>query len=204
MTFAITSLALPAQRFADYRSAYLDLYDKVKTDNQKEKASILKDVDFELELIHRDVINVQYILTLLAQLYDADETEGQTLRKLVLDSVAGDIELRSKRELIEKFIDTAMPDVDSAAEIPDCFEEFWEQERESSFDALCKEEQLDADKLKKVIDRYVYTGKKPLPDPDIIQLITRPLKLAERGPTRKRVLDKVVEHVETFIHGIAA
>ena len=197
-------LDLPAQRFADYRSAYLDLYDKVKTDNQKEKASILKDVDFELELIHRDVINVQYILTLLAQLYDADETEGQTLRKLVLDSVAGDIELRSKRELIEKFIDTAMPDVDSAAEIPDCFEEFWEQERESSFDALCKEEQLDADKLKKVIDRYVYTGKKPLPDPDIIQLITRPLKLAERGPTRKRVLDKVVEHVETFIHGIAA
>ncbi len=67
-----------------------------------------------------------------------------------------------------------------------------------------KEEQLDADKLKKVIDRYVYTGKKPLPDPDIIQLITRPLKLAERGPTRKRVLEKVVDYVETFIVGIAA
>ena len=51
---------------------------------------ILEDVDFELELIHRDVINVQYILTLLAQLYDADESEGQNLRKLVLDSVAGE------------------------------------------------------------------------------------------------------------------
>jgi type I restriction enzyme R subunit len=63
---------------------------------------------------------------------------------------------------------------------------------------------MGADKLKKVIDRYVYTGKKPLPDPDIIQLINRPLKLADRGPTRTRVLDKVVEHVETFIHGIAA
>jgi type I restriction enzyme R subunit len=202
--FEDEDLALPAQRFADYRSAYLDLYDKVKTDTLKEKASILEDVDFELELIHRDVINVQYILTLLAQLYDADETEGQTLRKLVLDAVAGDIELRSKRELIEKFIDSAMPNVDSAAEIPDCFEDFWEQERVSSFDALCKEEQLDADKLKTVIDRYVYTGKKPLPDPDIIQLITRPLKLAERGPTRIRVLEKVVEYVDTFISGIAA
>ena len=74
----------------------------------KEKASILEDIDFELELIHRDVINVQYILALLAQLYDADETEGQTLRKLVLDSVAGDIELRSKCEMIEKFIDSSM------------------------------------------------------------------------------------------------
>ena len=41
------------------------------------------------------------------------------------------------------------------------------------------------DKLKKVIDRYIYTGKKPLPDPDIIQLINRPLKLADRAPARK-------------------
>lgn len=67
-----------------------------------------------------------------------------------------------------------------------------------------KEEQLDGDKLKKVIDRYVYTGQKPLPDPDIIELIDRPLKLAERGPTKTRVLEKVVNYVTTFIHGIAA
>ena len=83
-------------------------------------------------------------------------------------------------------------------------EDFWEQERVASFDALCKEEQLDADKLKPVIDRYVYTGKKPLPDPDIIELINRPLKLADRAPTRTRVLEKVVEYVDTYISGIAA
>jgi type I restriction enzyme R subunit len=202
--FEDEDLALPAQRFANYRSAYLDLYDKVKTDTQKEKASILDDVDFELELIHRDVINVQYILALLAQLYDAEEPEQQKIRKTILDSVGGEIELRSKRELIEKFIASEMPKVDSAAEIPDCFEEFWEQERVAAFDQLVKEEQLDADKLKKVIDRFVYTGEKPLPDPDIIELIDRPLKLAERGPTKTRVLEKVVNYVATYIHGIAA
>ena len=74
----------------------------------------------------------------------------------------------------------------------------------AAFDQLVKEERLDADKLKKVIDRYVYTGKEPLPDPDIIDLINRPLKLAERAPTKMRVLEKVVDYVETFIHGIAA
>ena len=197
-------LSLTAQRFNDYRSAYLDLYDKVKTDNRKEQASILDDVDFELELIHRDVINVQYILTLLAKLYDAEETEQRKIKDLILDTVAGDMELRSKRELIQKFIDSTLPDIKSAAEIPDSFEDYWEQERVSAFDALCKEEQLDAEKLKNVIDRYVYTGKKPLPDPDIIELINRPLKLVERAPTRKRVLDRVVEYVNTYIHGIAA
>ena len=202
--FEDDELALPAQRFADYRSAYLDLYDKVKTDNSKEKASILNDVDFELELIHRDVINVQYILTLLAQLYDAGEPDRQTMRNFILDSVAGNIELRSKRELIQKFIESTLPDLTSSAEIPDSFEDFWEQERVSAFERLVKEEQLDADKLQKVIDRFVYTGKEPLPDPDIIELIERPLKLAERGPTRKRVLERVIDFVETFIRGIAA
>ncbi|MGJ8725605.1 MAG: type I restriction endonuclease subunit R [Roseibacillus sp.] len=202
--FEDDNLALPAQRFADYRSAYLDLYDKVKTDNRKEKASILDDVDFELELIHRDVINVQYILSLLAQLYEADGDQQPQIRNLILDSVAGELELRSKRELIQKFIDSTLPDLGSAAEIPDSFEDFWEQERLSAFEQLVKEEELDADKLKKVIDRFVYTGKKPLPDPDIVELIERPLKLVERAPTRKRVLEKVVDFVETFIQGIAA
>ena len=202
--FSDEDLSLPAQRFADYRSAYLDLYDKVKTDNQKEKASILNDVDFELELIHRDVINVQYILTLLAKLYGADAAEARQIRKLILDSVAGDVELRSKKELIEKFIEQSLPKVGDAAEIPETFEAFWEAERVAAFDQLVKEEQLDADKLKKVIDRYVYTGKEPLPDPDIIDLINHPLKLAERAPTKKRVLEKVVDYVETFIRGIAA
>jgi type I restriction enzyme R subunit len=202
--FEDSSLVLPPQMFADYRSAYLDLYDKVKTDNQTEKVSILDDVDFELELIHKDVINVQYILTLLAQLYDAEKPDQQKIRNVILDSVSGNIELRSKKELIEKFIEGSLPEVGSSAEIPESFEDFWEQERRSAFDKLVKEEQLDAGKLKKVIDRYVYTGEKPLPDPDIIQLIERPLKLAERGPTRKRVLDKVVDFVETFVHGVAA
>lgn len=197
-------LALPEQRFADYRSAYLDLYDKVKTDSTKEKASILDDVDFELELLHRDVINVQYILTLLARLYDAEKEEEPAIRKSLLDAVAGDLELRSKHELIQKFIDSNLPGLGSAAEIPDSFEEFWEQERASAFDKLVKEEQLDAEELKKVIDRYVYTGTKPLPDPDIVQLIKRPLKLAERAPTRTRVLTKVLDYVDTYIHGVAA
>jgi len=197
-------LTLPAQRFADYRSAYLDLYDKVKTDNTKEKASILADVDFELELIHRDVINVQYILTLLARLYDADEAEQAGILKLILDSVAGDIELRSKRELIEKFIEQNLPKLDSSAEIPHSFEDFWEVERAAAFDKLVKEEQLDPDKLKQVIDRYVYTGQEPLPDPDIIDLINKPLSILERSSARKRVLEKVVNYVENFIRGIAA
>ncbi|MDF7799042.1 hypothetical protein P4C99_06180 [Pontiellaceae bacterium B1224] len=118
--------------------------------------------------------------------------------------VAGEIELRSKRELIQKFIDSTLPNLSSAAEIPDSFEDFWEQERRSAFDQLVKEEQLNPDKLQEVINRYVYTGQKPLPDPDIVELIERDLKVLERDPARKRVQEKVIDLVETCIRGMAA
>jgi type I restriction enzyme, R subunit len=77
--FTFDDLSMSEQSFADYKSKYLDLYDRVKRDHQKEKVSILNDIDFELELIHRDEINVTYILKLLARLKDSTTRgEGKT------------------------------------------------------------------------------------------------------------------------------
>ncbi|WP_018969046.1 type I restriction endonuclease subunit R [Rubritalea marina] len=197
-------LGIDAQDYADFKSAYLDLYDKVKSDTEKEKVSILDDVDFELELIHKDVINVQYILQLLAQLYDAEEAEQKAIKKRILEALAGDPELRTKKELIEQFIESNLPDIKDAAQIPESFEEYWEQQRRKAFDELVKEEELNEDKLAKVIERYVYTGKEPLSNPDIVDIIERKLKLSERKPTRERVLTKVIDYVKTFIQGVAA
>jgi type I restriction enzyme R subunit len=66
--FDFTQLWMSGQEFEDYKSKYLDLYDKVRTATNKEKVSILDDVDFEVELIHRDEINVRYILELFEDL----------------------------------------------------------------------------------------------------------------------------------------
>ena len=66
--FKWADLPMTEQSFEDYKSKYLDLYEKVKSAHQKEKTSILEDVDFELALIHRDEVNVAYILKLLAKL----------------------------------------------------------------------------------------------------------------------------------------
>ena len=46
-------LLIDEQEYEDYKSKYLDLYEKVKRDNEKQKTSILDDIDFELELIHQ-------------------------------------------------------------------------------------------------------------------------------------------------------
>ena len=130
--------------------------------------------------------------------------KGPNFQVVVAGREVTDQPLRSKKELIEKFIDQNLPAIEDAAQIPETFETYWEAERADAFDKLVKEEQLDADKLKKVIDRYVYTGQAPLPDPDIADIIVKPLKILERGPTKQRVFDRVIDYVATFIRGMAA
>ncbi len=97
-------LGIDEQTFEDYKSKYLDLHETIKTNNPAQKTSILNDIDFELELIHRDQINVVYILQLLARLKTTNKSEAQKQKKAIIDLLGGEITLRSKRELIEKLL----------------------------------------------------------------------------------------------------
>lgn len=109
--FSFDAVKMDEQDFDDYKSKYLDIYDKVKTNTQKENDSILLDVDFELELIQRDEINVTYILNLIAKLKGGNEEEQVEYRKAITELLGGDPNLRSKKSLIEKFIKEQMANV---------------------------------------------------------------------------------------------
>lgn len=199
--FQFDDLSMTEQAFEDYKSKYLDLYDKAKAHNQKEKVSILGDIDFELELIHRDEINVAYILKLLAKLKDAAPEEQEKQKKALIELVAGDAQLRSKRELIEKFIQENLPHISDSDDIQNEFESYWNEERKDALLRLSKEESLDNEKLQEVIGKYLFTEKKPLRD-DIIGLLKKRPSLTERATIAERVTDKILRFVETFISGI--
>ncbi|WP_026947321.1 type I restriction endonuclease subunit R [Algoriphagus marincola] len=201
--FSFEDLSMPEQSFEDYKSKYLDLYDKAKGDHQKEKVSILSDVDFELELIHRDEINVSYILKLLAKLKDAPEEEKEKQEKAIIDLMVGETQLRSKRELVEKFIRENLPKIEDSEQIPEEFENFWTQERIEAVKRMSEEEGLDADQLEEIIAKYIYTEKEPLRD-EVVSIMKEKPSLSKRKTTAERVIGKIVDFVETFISGIAA
>ncbi len=200
--FNFEDLSMTEQSFEDYKSKYLDLYDKAKGHNQKEKVSILGDIDFELELIHRDEINVAYILKLLAKLKDAAPQEQEKQKKALIEIVAGDAQLRSKRELIEKFIQENLPHISDSDDIPEEFENYWNEERKEALSKLSEDENLDSEKLQEVIGKYLFTEKKPLRD-DVIGLLNKRPALKERATVAERVTDKILRFVETFINGMA-
>ncbi len=196
-------LGIDEQTFENYKSKYLDLFDKIKMDRQKHKTSILEDIDFELELIHRDQINVAYILKLLAKLKQAKHSEMEAQKKAIIELLSGDLELRSKRELIEKFIEENLPHIDDVDAIQDEFESFWQQQKILALAKLCEEEHLDQSQFNALIDSYIYSGQEPIRDDVFKCLDNRPsiLKAREIG---ERIISRMKEFVETFITGMTA
>lgn len=193
--FKWSDVSMRAQAFEDYKSKYLDMYEATHT--KKEKVSILEDVDFELELIITDEINVSYILKLLGKYKDATAEEQQKQKEALIKTISGTVQLRSKRELIEKFINDHLMQLDDNDEIVNAFEAFWDEEKIKAFNALCEEENLLSDELKKVIETYIYDERIPLKDEVAKTLKVKP-KLLERKVILPRVLDKIVAFVEKF------
>jgi type I restriction enzyme R subunit len=201
--FDFELLEMSEQEFEDYKSKYLDLYDAIKGDRTKEKISILDDVDFELELIHVDEINVHYILTLLGQMVEAQEDEKEKQKANILNIINANATLRSKRELIEKFINENLPNIKEASELMEAFELFWDEERERGFEELCESENLKSDEVEKVISTYIYDEKKPLKEQIVKTLNVKP-KMLERKKITSRVSNKIMGYVATFMDGIGA
>ena len=201
--FSWDNLGIDEETFNNYKSKYLDLYEKVKQNTQKQKTSILDDVDFELELIHRDLINVVYIIKLFAKLKTAKASEAQKQKKAILDLIGGDVQLRSKRELIEKFIEENLPKIDNADNIQDEFEKYWQDQKVLALAKLCEDESLDKEQFKALIETYIFSGQTPLRDEVLKCLGDRPSILQARE-IGERIILKMKEYVEVFVMGMVA
>ena len=200
--FSFEDLNIKRQTYEDYKSKYLDLYESIKPgDDKPEKVSILNDINFELELIHRDEINVAYILALLARMRDGSVEEQTKIRKTLMDSLTNTPSMRSKRALIEKFINENLAHLTDEDDLETKFFEFWNAERLKALDKLCEAEHLNEDKLQTVISNYLYTGKNPLRDDLIDTMNTRP-GLKERKSRAEKLLAKIKSYVELFVEGI--
>lgn len=205
--FSNDDLSLDAQRFEDFKSKYLDIHDRMKSDqDDDQKASILNEVDFELELIRRDNINVAYILALLASIVeeqreaeDALDTAGKT--KTILDLLGSEPRLRSKRELIEEFITTYLPTMKSAEQTNATFESFWAEKRDAAFGSICTEEKLRPQGFATLLEAYQFSGKRPMTDEVIAIMIETP-GILQRKPSAERIVSRMVTFIDTFEEGL--
>lgn len=199
--FEFYKVKMDEQEFEDYKSKYLDLYDKVKTDTQSQKASILEEVDFELELIQRDEVNVKYILTLLAKLNGADTDKDYEYQyKSIMDLLGGSPELRNKQELIDNFIQENMKGLETEEEVLEAFDTYWEDQKEANLKAVCDEEHLVSDSFKSLVERMIVSNQEPLRE-EIVDLMEVKPTLMQRKKIIPRITEKMKEFVDVFYSG---
>jgi len=200
--FEFDKVKMDEQEFEDYKSKYLDLYDKVKTDNQKQKSSILEEVDFELELIARDEINVKYILNLIAMLKGADTDKDYEYQyKSIMDLLGGSPELRNKKDLIDDFIQKNMDGLDTEEQVLEAFDNYWEDQKEASLKAVCDEEHLVSDTFKSLVERMVSSNQEPLREEIVEAMETKPT-LMQRKKIIPRIAEKMKQYVDVFYGGL--
>ncbi len=200
--FKWSDLSMSEQLFEEYKSKYLDMYDRIKANKSEEveKVSILEDVDFELELIHKDEINVAYILKLLARYKDASEDEQKKQKENISNILSNNPQLRSKKELIEKFINENLMYIDED-NIEEEFDKYWEAEKDKAYEELCNEENLDCKEVRKVVDKYIYEQRKPMSE-DISKTLKGNYTYLKRRKVIPKVLERIVGFVEKFYDGL--
>ncbi|GIU51992.1 type I restriction endonuclease [Shewanella sairae] len=200
--FDMASTGMGDQEFQDFTSKYADLGRRIREHSTKEKVSILDDVDFELELLHRDEINVGYILHLLRDLHGEDTEEAKEKKRQVIANLVGtEPTLLSKKALIEKFMNEHLEGIPAQADVEEEFEFFWEREKRQALEKMAIEEKLNQGKLESLISRYEMGDVMPLRDDFVATLESKPTIL-QRKQIVGRLTAKFKGFVDTFIGGL--
>ncbi|MBQ1941600.1 MAG: type I restriction endonuclease subunit R, partial [Selenomonadaceae bacterium] len=132
--------------FQDYTGMYHDVYDEMKPPPGS-KDSIMDDVVFELELVKQVEVNIDYILMLVAK-YHKSNCQDKEILGAINKAINSSPSLRSKKDLIEKFIDN----INNAAD--DVLEEwrgFVRKQRMEELQQLIETERLKPEEAKSFV-----------------------------------------------------
>lgn len=114
---------------------------------------------------------------------------------------AGEVQLRSKRRLIEEFIEKTLPTLHTNENVISKFESYWGEQKSSAFKELCEEENIAPDNLETLIHTYEFAGKFPRK-----QAIQNALTYQPHLPDRKSILERITikirDFMDTYIEGV--
>jgi type I restriction enzyme R subunit len=163
--FDFKDLGITQDEFESYKSKYIDMYDTLVVnggDGRGPKTSVIDEVDFEIELLAKDSINVNYILSLIKNLDNKDVSFVKDV-EYILKTVDSIPNLKNKRELLEKFIEENRNifSVDFKGDIEDRLVKFMKKKRNEAIEEMVAEEELIYGKVNEIVEKCEFTEKKP-------------------------------------------
>ncbi|MDE6035211.1 MAG: type I restriction endonuclease subunit R [Ruminococcus sp.] len=178
--------------FQDYLGRYQDLRDEW---NRRRKNGDLTNIDddivFEIELIRQIEINIDYILMLVAQYHDSHCMDKEILIT-IQKAVESSPELRSKKDLIENFING----INDADDVINEWHSYVAEEREKAVTALITEEKLKEKETREFIKRSFRDGAVKETGTDIDKILPAVSRFG--GGNRKSKKATVIEKLKAF------
>ena len=155
--FTEEEVGISHQEYLDYKSKYLDLATGKEAQN---KVSILNDIDFELELMYTDKINVDYILNLMKSIDLANKEQTDKDIKEILNKLenADNKDLRLKSDLIREFLNKIIPTLNESDSVEENYYNFMDEHRKKEIEDVAKKYDIDIELLNDIIGEYEYSG----------------------------------------------
>ena len=173
----------------DYHSMYINLYNEFRGKNKGDSENVNDDIVFEMELIKQVEINIDYILALIRKYHDGHLKDKEIVINIG-KAIDSSIELRNKKDLIERFIDSLTP----ATHVDEDWHKFVDAQRAEELDRIIEEENLDKTEAYKFMgnafrDGYVQTTGTAITK--VLPPVSRFTPTGDRTKKRETVLEKL-------------
>lgn len=177
----------------DYHSQYLRIYDELRPQG-KEKDNVNDDLVFEIELIKQVEINIDYILMLIKK-YHAGHMADKEIKISILKSVEASMELRSKKDLIENFINSLTP----SSDVDKDWKLYINQQRIEELNKIIEEENLNKEETYKYVNDALKNGYVQETGTAINEILPKMSRFNKsRSIKKSTVLDRIIKFFNRF------
>ena len=185
---------LSARDFQDYIGTYTDLYEEYKSKPEEEE-SIKEDIVFEMELVKQVEVNIDYILMLVAKYHDSN-CEDKEILGSIDKAIKSSLALRSKKELIERFISKINADTNVYSD----WSKFVREQKEIDLEKLIKEENLNEEATRKFLDNSFRDGEVKTTGTDIEKILPpmRRFGGGNRAEKKQTIINKIKKFFEKY------
>ncbi len=189
------TVGISEQTYQDFKSKYFLIYDEVKR-AEGEKVSVLADLDFCIEIMHTDKINVSYIMNLIRQIDLTDTKQrDEDIKEIIAElDRADNEELRLKVDLLKSFLNKVIPTLSPEDSIDEAYYAFEEQSRQEEVKYFAEEVNLNEETIQEFVAEYQYAGilnHQEISDAVVDKLLAKKRKV-------KKVKEFIVDHTNKY------
>ena len=185
---------LSQRDFQDYIGMYADLYEEFKKIS-KETESIKDDIVFEMELVKQVEVNIDYILILVSK-YHKTNCKDKEILGSINTAINSSLALRSKKELIEGFIDR----INVNNDIYKDWTAFVKEQKEHDLETLIEEENLNSKETRKFLDNSFRDGEVKTTGTDIEKILPPMRRFGGDNKTERKqtIIEKISKFFEKY------